>query len=139
MQSKQFSKKYIAIVQGHLENKSGTINLPIDRKENSIIERCVSCNGSPAITYYQVLNSKEKENQSFDVIQCILETGRTHQIRVHLASLGHPLLGDTLYGTFSSFISRQALHAYIVEFVHPISKEKVMYEAPIPEDFKVLL
>lgn len=134
MKSKEFIKKYIAVVNGNLDNLEGTINAPIARKEGSIIERCVSETGDIAITHYKVL----KRKTDFDIVECILETGRTHQIRVHFAYLGHSLLSDTLYGTSSSLINRQALHAYKVEFTHPLSKKKVKYIATVPEDLNKL-
>ena len=71
--------------------------------------------------------------RTFDIVECALGTGRTHQIRVHFASIGHPLLGDTLYGSSSPFISRQALHCYIMGFIHPITKENVLYTAHVPD------
>lgn len=135
MKSKEFIKKYIAVVTGSLDNLEGTINAPIARKEGSIIERCVSETGDIAITHYKVL----KRKPNFDIVECILETGRTHQIRVHFAYLGHSLLSDTLYGTSSSLINRQALHAYEVEFTHPLSKKKVKYIATVPEDLNKLM
>lgn len=135
MKSKEFIKKYIAVVNGNLDNFEGTINAPIARKEGSIIERCVSETGDIAITHYKVL----KRKTDFDIVECILETGRTHQIRVHFAYLGHSLLSDTLYGTSSSLINRQALHAYKVEFTHPLSKKKVKYIATVPEDLNKLM
>lgn len=135
MKSKEFIKRYIAVVNGNLDNLEGTINVPIARKEGSIIERCVSETGDIAITHYKVL----KRKTDFDIVECILETGRTHQLRVHFAYLGHSLLSDTLYGTSSSLINRQALHAYGVEFTHPLSKKKVKYIATVPEDLNKLM
>ncbi len=93
MKEHVFKKEYIAIVDGILENKSGTIHLPIARKPGSIIEREVATGGDDAITHYQVL----KENSSLSMVQVLLETGRTHQIRVHFSHISHPILGDTLY------------------------------------------
>ena len=94
-----------------------------------------SRSGNTAITHYKVL----KSNLKYSLVNCLLETGRTHQIRVHFAYLGHSLLSDTLYGTSSSLINRQALHAYKVEFTHPLSKKKVKYIATVPEDLNKLM
>lgn len=135
MKLKQFKKEYIAICNGIFENNSGTINAPISRKANSIIERCVNENGDSACTHYKVIKSFD----NYTVLKCFLETGRTHQIRVHLAHIGHPLLGDTLYGTSSSLISRQALHAYKIKFVHPTLKKNLEFTAKIPADFEKLI
>ena len=134
MKSKEFVKKYIAIVDGNLSSKEGIINAPIARKNNSIIERCICDDGESAITHYKVLSSNKENN--FDAVECTLETGRTHQIRVHFSHIGHPLLGDTLYGKASSLIYRQALHSYYISFIHPIEKIKKVYESKLPNDMK---
>ena len=102
------------------------------RKDNSIIERVVSPNGEKAITHYEVL----KEFRDYSLVSFVLETGRTHQIRVHSKYIGHPILGDNLYGSDSSLISRQALHAYKISFLHPLTNEKLSFTAPIPEDMQ---
>ena len=137
MKSQQFYKEYIAICNGKLKENKGTIDAPIGRKENSIIERCVNEFGDNAITEYEVIAYKEKED--YTVLKCILKTGRTHQIRVHLSYIGHPILGDTLYGSASEFINRQALHSYRTSFIHPIDKTLVNYTAPIPHDMELLI
>ena len=130
-----FKKEYIAICTGIFDKKEGTINAPIGRKENSIIERCVCFNGQKAITHYKVLNDYD----SYSELLVTLETGRTHQIRVHTAFAEHPILGDTLYGSKSSLISRQALHSYRTTIINPITNTKMVFTAPIPDDMKKLL
>ena len=134
MKTKEFKKEYLAIVTGFLQKKSDTLCFPIARKEGSIIERAVNPNGDIAITHYNVLN----EQNNLSLVHVFLETGRTHQIRVHFSYINHPILGDTLYGTTSSFISRQALHSYKITFIHPISKQVLTLEAPIPNDMKFI-
>lgn len=135
MKKNTFFKEYIAVCEGIFESKIGTINLPIGRKENSIIERCVCSDGDISITHYNVLKSLKNTS----VVHVTLETGRTHQIRVHLSNIGHPILGDTLYGNPSSVINRQALHAYKVKFIHPITGLNVEYIATIPSDIKSII
>ena len=127
-----FEKEYLCLVSGTFNQKAGTINLPIARKEGSIMERCIDEKGKQAITHYKVL----KEFENYSLVQCTLETGRTHQIRLHMSSIGHPLLGDTLYGTSSPLISRQALHSYKIKFIHPITKKELELTAKIPQDIK---
>ncbi len=134
MKNNEFKKEYLAICKGYFEKKLGTINLPIARKNDSIIERCISENGQPSITHYEVL----KEFNNYSLIKCILETGRTHQIRVHMSAIGHPLLGDSLYGSISDFIDRQALHCYKLHFVHPVNKNLMDLYSELPHDFKKL-
>lgn len=132
MKEKVFKKEYLCLCYGLFDKKSGIINLPIARKEGSIIERCIDEHGKIAITNYKVL----KEFKNYSLVLCKLETGRTHQIRLHMASIYHPLLGDTLYGTSSSLISRQALHSYKVKFIHPITKKEIELIAKLPKDIE---
>ena len=123
MENNEFKKFYLCIVEGHLKEKTGTLSFPISRKDNSIIEREVNINGQPCITHYKVL----KEYKNLSLIECMLETGRTHQIRVHFSYIGHPLLGDSLYGNPSNLISGQALHSYKISFIHPILKKEISF------------
>lgn len=133
MLSNTLTKKYIALVEGILD-KAQIIDAPIARKQNSIIERCVDVNGDNAITIIKPL----KTFNDYSLIECKLKTGRTHQIRVHMAYIGHSILGDELYGKKSNQINRQALHAFKIEFIHPISKHKIKILAKIPPDINNL-
>lgn len=131
-----FSKKNIYVLfLGILQDKSGTISLPISRKAGSIIEREVNeAIGQIAITDYTVV----KEFDSYSLVHCKLKTGRTHQIRVHMQAIGHPIVGDSLYGCASSLISRQALHSYKIECVHPVSKDFLSFSCELSKDIKTL-
>ena len=131
-----YTKEYIAIVVGKLEGK-GIIDKPIKRKADSIIERCIDENGEKAITEYEVLKNFNINIEDLTEVKCLLHTGKTHQIRVHMASINHPILGDTLYGKESDLIDRQALHAFKVKFIHPIVKKEIEVVSPIPffEDY----
>ena len=131
MKSKELKKTYIAICDGRFEKKKDTINSPIARKPGSIIERCIDPSGDISITHYEVIDTLK----NVSIVKCLLETGRTHQIRVHLSSINHPILGDSLYGNKNTEVSRQLLHAYQLEFYHPLTKKLVKYTAPIPADF----
>ena len=133
MKNNQFKKEYLAVCDRIFDEKSGTINLPIARKENSIIERCISENGQTAITHYEIL----KEFDNYSLVKCSLETGRTHQIRVHMSAIGHPLLGDSLYGSISDLINRQALHCYNLQFIHPVDNNDLNFFGDLPNDFKI--
>ena len=133
MQSNDLKKEYIAIVQGNFTELVGTINLPIARKDNSIIERCISPDGQKAITDYCVL----KQFDDYSIVKCTLKTGRTHQIRVHMSAIGHPLLGDSLYGIESPLINRQALHSYKICFIHPVSHENMEFSCDLPDEMKI--
>lgn len=127
-------KEYIAIVIGEVSPDNGIINAPIMRALNSIIERKVDDNGKQAITKYETIKMLEIDNLLLSVLKIWIKTGRTHQIRVHMAHIGHSILGDTLYGNTSDLIHRQALHAHSIEFNHPITNEHIKIESKIPED-----
>lgn len=135
MENNTFEKYYIAFVSGFFKSDIGTVCLPIARKKNSIIERCIDKSGQTAITNYKILSKYD----NFSVVECHLQTGRTHQIRVHMSAIGHPLLGDTLYGTSSSLINRQALHSYKISFIHPITKQILTLSCDLPDDMKLIL
>lgn len=130
-----FKKEYIAILEGDLKDAIGTINAPIARKDNSIIEREISTNGVSAVTHFELI----KNYDSYCLVKFILETGRTHQIRLHSKYIGKPILGDTLYGNSSNLINRQALHAYKICFIHPISNKKIEIISKPPKDISSLL
>ena len=137
MKENIFTKEYLAIATGIFDDKVGIIDAPIARKEGSIIERCIDKNGQKAKTKYEVI--KEIGNNS--IVKCNLLTGRTHQIRVHMAYIGHPLLGDTLYGEKNNLIEGQALHCYKLRFLHPITNEKLEFtsNSNIEQKFEKLL
>lgn len=131
----QFSieKTYFAVVEGEI-SRPGTINLPIARERESIIKRVVSPDGQPAITHYKPIKTDGQRT----LLEISLETGRTHQIRVHFSHIGHPLVGDGLYGEESPLISRQALHCGRLEIALP-DGEKLAVESPLPEDMAAIL
>ena len=125
------TREYLAIVKGSVQPPEGTITAPLGRKEGSIIERTIDFEkGESAITHYKVLDEKSGHS----LVSLILETGRTHQIRIHMKHLGYPLIGDYLYNPDMERIQRQALHAWKLSFVHPITGEKMQFTAPLPED-----
>ena len=134
---KPICKEYIAIING-IFSGNGIIDLPIGRKNGSIIERCIDYeNGDSSITEYEVIKNISEYNLS--IVKCTLMTGRTHQIRVHLANKLSPILGDTLYGSTSNLINRQALHSYHLRLIHPINKKVIDIYAPIPEDISNII
>ncbi|MCQ2533142.1 MAG: RluA family pseudouridine synthase [Clostridia bacterium] len=147
VQKSKMDKKYLAVVYGRFDNLSGTINLPIRRRPNSVMIRECADDGHPSITHYKVLHYDSENNIS--LVKYILETGRCHQIRVHSTHIGHPLVGDGLYGPNSidnpcdkfdnskildSKIGRQALHAYYLDFIHPDTQKTMVFNSPLPED-----
>ena len=138
-------KKYISICMGLFDKKEGILSFPIARKEGSIIERCVDFEkGQSAITKYKVTDEFSYGGNNYSIVEIILETGRTHQIRVHMAYIGHPLVGDTLYNSYdkkevNKVFLRQALHAYELSFIHPFNNKNVSIIAPIEEDILNLI
>ena len=132
---KNFSRIYLAVCHGHPADMNGTINLPIGRCPDSIIQRQITPHGQTAITHYRQL----QKLQNTCLLELELDTGRTHQIRVHLSAIGHPLLGDTLYGSKSPLIQRQALHAARLQFHHPISGQLIVIHSPLPDDMQELI
>lgn len=130
----KIKKDYYAVVSGKFEGE-GTIDLPIRRVRESIIERGVFDDGERAVTHYEAIKT-DGENT---LLKLNLETGRTHQIRVHFSHLGAPLLGDTLYGGSCEKINRQALHCKTIYFTHPITHEKITVDSDFPKDFKGLI
>lgn len=130
---KTLEKTYVCIAKGIFKDKSGRIETligrdPRDRKKMAVVTE----NGKIAISNYEVLD----ESKNYSLVKVRIETGRTHQIRVHMKSLNHPILGDATYGNSTDGIDRQMLHAYRLKFTHPISKKEMVVTAPIPEDFK---
>lgn len=138
LKNHSITRKYVAIVHGVLKEDSGTIEGPIGRNPNDRLKMAINYqNGKDAVTHYRVLKRFDK----FTFVECVLETGRTHQIRVHMASIHHPLLGDELYGPAKCpyKLQGQTLHAQTLGFVHPVSKEYIEVNAPLPEYFQQLL
>ncbi|WP_080847671.1 RluA family pseudouridine synthase [Cytobacillus gottheilii] len=132
LEERKIKRTYSALVHGQLKEKSGTIKEPIGRDRHHPTRRRVSPKGQHAITHFSTMRFFEKENLTF--IQCQLDTGRTHQIRVHLSHIKHPLAGDTLYGGKPIF-TRQALHAAKLTFTHPFTLETINVTSPPPKEF----
>ncbi len=128
-------RTYLAIVHGYVNEDQGRIEAPIGRKTDSIIEREVRVDGQEAITKYQVL----KRFAEATLLKLSLETGRTHQIRVHMAYLGHPLLGDDLYGGSIAKINRQALHSSELQFFHPFCEQDMNFNVCPPKDMEAII
>lgn len=162
MRNNTIEKRYIAMVDGIVKNDAGTINAPIGRPDPNEVERWllpVEKGGYDSVTHYQVLR---RFDSGYTLVELKLETGRTHQIRVHMASIGHPVTGDHLYNngdpflyrqihgdyrriegygeeSTSPYINRQALHAYRLTFRHPMTEEIITLEAPLPKDINDLI
>lgn len=138
LQQNTIKKHYLALTEGVLKPEMGEVIAPIGRVNDSIIKRCIAEDGKYAKTTFTRLFIFQ-ESQPFSLVTLQLWTGRTHQIRVHMASIGHPLVGDELYGGSIDRLSRQALHAHHIIFNHPLTSEQCEFWAPIPEDFSQLL
>lgn len=135
VKNREFHREYYAIVRGHLDEPEGTIDAPIGRVDDSIITRQVDFeNGERAITHYKVIDEKKGHS----LISIHLETGRTHQIRVHFKYIGHPLIGDHLYNPDFEYMTRQALHSHKISFIHPITKKAMEFIAPLPDDMNFI-
>ena len=132
----EITREYLAIVRGALNPSEGTIDAPIGRTGSSLIERKIDFeNGERAVTHYRVV----EEQNGHSLVSLILETGRTHQIRVHMKYIGHPLVGDYLYNPDMEYIDRQALHSHRLSFTHPVTGEKMEFTAPLPADMRKIL
>jgi 23S rRNA pseudouridine1911/1915/1917 synthase len=135
LQARTVKRTYLALVRGKVA-RAGTVDAPIGRHAVHRTRMAVVTGGKPAVTHYRV----RKRFKTHTLLECDLETGRTHQIRVHLASIGHPIEGDPVYsGRGERLLARQALHAWKLAFRHPSSGKAVAYEAPPPQDFRALL
>ena len=133
---RQIRREYLAITSGLISEK-GIVSAPIARKEGSTIERCVDIQrGDPAVTHYHPLSYYPDSDCS--LVKLALETGRTHQIRVHMKYIGHPLLGDFLYNPDYRNIERQSLHSWKLKFSHPITGKSMYFYAPLPDDMRFL-
>ena len=135
MQERHVHRQYFAIVAGHLESNKGVVDAPLGRDPKNPLKRAVINSGKYARTHYEI-DQKYESPFKVSMLNCRLETGRTHQIRVHLAAIGHPVLGDELYGGRTSFNieNRLALHAQMLTFLHPKTKNLMNFESPLPAE-----
>lgn len=129
------TRQYLAVAEGWFEQNQGTIRAPIAREEGGMIKRVVSPRGKLAVTHFEVLH----RFVGGSLVRVELETGRTHQVRVHMAHLGHPLFGDSLYGGNTSKIKRQALHCRYLAFQHPVTGVLLELTCPVPKDMQDLI
>lgn len=134
-ESLSVEKRYKAIVKGIVENHTGTIDLPIGREEIDSIKKTVTDSGQRAITKYKVI----ERYKDATLVDIQILTGRSHQIRVHFHHIGHPIIGDSLYGEKSPFIERQSLHSYYIKMKHPRNKEDIEFIASLPKDMERLI
>lgn len=137
IKNRETSKKYIALVRGNIKEDEATINMPIGRSLKDRKKMAVRKDGKEAITHFKVL----KRYEEYTLLEVKIDTGRTHQIRVHMAEIGHPVVGDYVYsnGKNPFNVVGQMLHSKEIEFIHPTTKEKVKFIAPVPEYFQTIL
>jgi 23S rRNA pseudouridine1911/1915/1917 synthase len=135
MQKQRMQKEYLAIVHGAPDPPRGAITLPLARDPEDRRRVVVTDNGARSETRYEVMSHERARS----VVRCEPITGRTHQIRVHLAAIGCPVVGDPVYGQIDEAIGRQALHAWRIALVHPVTRERLQLEAPLPQDIRALL
>lgn len=136
LEAQKLEKYYEAILEGHPKEDKKLVDAPIARSPDSIIERMVASHGKPSQTLYEIINRLEHQ---LTHVRLSLYTGRTHQIRVHMAHIGYPLVGDDLYGGSTEFLERQALHCKTVAFTHPFTGERLEIHAPLPEDMQQIV
>ena len=136
LKAKTTKREYIALVHGRIKEEKGTIDAPLGRSRKDRKKQAIVANGRHAVTHFKVL----ERYRNYTLIKCRLETGRTHQIRVHLASIGHPLEGDPLYGPRKTLPGRgQYLHARLLGFVHPTTGKEMVFTSPLPAYFQQMI
>lgn len=136
LKAKTTKREYVALVHGRISEDNGTIDAPLGRSRKDRKKQAVVAGGRHAVTHFQVL----ERFRQYTLIKCRLETGRTHQIRVHMSSIGHPLAGDPLYGPRKTLPGNgQYLHARLLGFVHPRTDKEMVFTAPLPAYFQQMI
>lgn len=141
IKNRQVNKTYIALVRGTITENEGTIDMPIGRSTKDRKKMAVTKNGKQAVTHFKVMGRYTKNDNSYTLLEVKIDTGRTHQIRVHMTEIGHPLIGDIVYsnGKNEFGVVGQCLHAYKLDFKHPTTQKQMKLEAPIPQYFQEII
>ena len=141
IKNREVKKTYIALVRGTIAEDEATINMPIGRSMKDRKKMAVTKNGKEAVTHFKVLNRYTTNKGSYTLLEIKIDTGRTHQIRVHMAEIGHPVIGDRVYsnGKNEFGVEGQCLHAKRLEFIHPITRKEMKLEAPLPKYFQNII
>lgn len=141
IKNREVKKTYIALVRGTIAEDEATINMPIGRSTKDRKKMAVTKNGKEAVTHFKVLNRFTTNKANYTLLEIKIDTGRTHQIRVHMSEIGHPVIGDSVYsnGKNEFGVEGQCLHAKRLEFLHPITGEEMKLEAPLPEYFQNII